>query len=300
MKKYPIIFALFGHDELTATIQKKCHYEPGKISFHQFPDKETVVKIESDVAKRIVIFVANLAHPNPKILPLLFAAQTARSLGATQVVLVTPYLTYMRQDKVFEPGQGITSAYFAQLVSSYFDSLITIDPHLHRWSSLGEIYKIPAKVLHAANEIASWIPQHVSNPIFIGPDSESAQWVKTIAQKSSAPFTILEKNRKSDTQVEISIPGIKQYMHATPILIDDIISTGMTMMETLKHLRSLNMKPAVCIGVHAIFSGNAYQELLLSHVAKVITCNTIPHTSNNIDISQNIINFLLKWDAINE
>ncbi|WP_454783672.1 ribose-phosphate diphosphokinase [Legionella sp. WA2024007413] len=298
MKK-PIIFSLFGHNELTTKIQKKCQYELGKMSFHQFPDQETLVKIESVVSKRIVIFVANLVHPNPKILPLLFAAQTARSLDAAQVVLVTPYLTYMRQDKVFESGQGITSAYFAQLVSSYFDGLITIDPHLHRWSDLSEIYKIPTKVLHATNEIASWIAQHVSNPLLIGPDSESAQWVENIAHKSSAPFTILEKIRKSDTQVEISIPGIKQYLDATPILIDDIISTGMTMMETLNHLSSLNTKPAVCVGVHGVFAGNAYQKLLLSHAAKIITCNTIPHNSNNIDLSQNIVDFLLGWDVLN-
>lgn len=300
MKKNTLIFSLFGHDELTSTIQKNCHYELGKISFHQFPDEEVLVKIESDVTKRIVIFVANLIHPNSKILPLLFAAQTAKFLGASKIVLVAPYLTYMRQDKVFEPGQGITSIYFAQLISSYFDCLITIDPHLHRWNDLSAIYNIQTTALHVTNEISSWIHQHIPNPILIGPDSESTQWVQTIAKQSSAPFTILEKNRKSDTQVEISIPGINQYPNATPILIDDIISTGMTMLETLKHLNSLNMAPAVCIGIHAVFTGDAYQKLLASHVAKLITCNTIPHTSNNIDISQNIIDFLLKWDALNE
>ncbi|CAM2758914.1 ribose-phosphate pyrophosphokinase [Legionella steigerwaltii] len=296
MKKNPLIFSLFGHDELTRTIQKKCHYELGKISFHQFPDEETVAKVESDVAKRIVIFVTNLLHPNPKILPLLFAAQTVKSLGATQIILIAPYLTYMRQDKVFESGQGITSAYFAQLISSYFDRLITIDPHLHRWKDLSAIYEIPTTVLHATDKIASWIHQHVSNPILIGPDSESAQWVEAIALKSSAPFTILEKKRKSDTQVEISIPGINQYLNATPILIDDIISTGMTMIETLKHINSLAMQPAICIGVHAVFASNAYQKLLVSHIAKIITCNTIPHTTNCIDMSQDIIDLLRQWN----
>ncbi len=299
MKKNAIIFSLFGQDELTSTIQKNCNYELGKINFHQFPDEEILVKIESDVAKRIVIFVANLVHPNSKILPLLFAAQTAKFLGASKIVLVAPYLTYMRQDKVFEPGQGITSIYFAQLISSYFDCLLTIDPHLHRWNNLSAIYDIPTTALHVTNEISSWIHQHIPNPLLIGPDSESIQWVETIAQQSSAPFTILEKNRKSDTQVAISIPRINQYPNATPILIDDIISTGMTMIETLKHLNSLNMAPAVCIGVHAVFAGDAYQKLLASHIAMLITCNTIPHTSNNIDISNNIIDFLLKWDALN-
>lgn len=296
MKKNPIVFALFGHDELARIILQKCRYEKGTIHFHQFPDEETVVKIESDVKNRRVIFVANLVFPNPKILPLLFAAQTAKSLGAAQVILVAPYLTYMRQDKVFEPGQGITSAYFAQLISSYFDSLITIDPHLHRWKHLNEIYDISTTVLHAANEIAAWIIHHVPDPFLIGPDSESAQSVETIALKSSAPFTVLQKNRISDTQVEIAIPGIHQYSKSTPILIDDIISTGMTMVETLKHINSLNRTPAICIGVHAVFAGDAYPKLLLSPEARIITCNTIPHPSNKIDISKGIEGSLLKLD----
>lgn len=136
MKQSPIIFSLFGSNELTNVIQKKCHYELGSLTTHPYPDEETVIKIDSNVANRIVIFNANLNRPNSKLLPLLFAAETARSLGALKVVLIAPYLTYMRQDKVFEPGQGITSAYFAKLISHYFDALITIDPHLHRWHAL--------------------------------------------------------------------------------------------------------------------------------------------------------------------
>lgn len=118
------------------------------------------------------------------------------------------------------------------------------------------------------------------------------QWVGDIAQKANAPHLILEKNRKGDKNVEVSIPSIEQYRDFTPVLIDDIISTGMTMIETIKHLRALKMASPICIGVHAIFAGDAYKILLSSGVAKIITCNTIPHVSNGIDVSNDIINIL--------
>jgi ribose-phosphate pyrophosphokinase len=291
MKHPPIIFPL-AHDDLGKTIQKKCRYELGKITQHQFPDEETVIQIDSNVTGRDLIFITSLDRPNTKLVPLLFAAKTARSLGAEKITLVAPYLAYMRQDKVFEAGQGITSKYVAELISHYFDGLITIDPHLHRWHTLSAIYDIPTTVLHATNNIARWIHTHIEKPILIGPDSESMQWVEEIAKKSKAPFLILEKIRKGDENVEISIPNIEKYQNCTPLLIDDIISTGMTMMGTVAHLKSFNMRPPICIGVHAVFAGDAYQKLSVSGVEKIITCNTIQHCSNGIDISTNIINLL--------
>ena len=292
MKQPPIIFPLFGYDELARIMQKKGHYDLGKISSHQFPDEETVIKIDSNVRDRSIIFIAGLDRPNIKCLPLLFAAETARSLGAAKIVLIAPYLAYMRQDKIFEPGQGITSIYFSKLISHYFDGLITIDPHLHRWHALSEIYDIPTHVLHATDNIAHWIQNHIKKPILIGPDAESLQWVMNIAKKINVPYLVLEKNRTGDSQVEVSIPNIEQYCDFTPVLIDDIISTGMTMLDTIKHLKVLNMPLPICIGVHAVFAGDAYQTLLASGVDKIITCNTIPHVSNGIDISDDMIDFL--------
>lgn len=294
MKQSPIIFS-FAHDELANIIQKKCQYELGKVAQHQFPDEETVIQIDSSVMGRDLIFITSLDRPNTKLVPLLFAAETARSLGAAKITLIAPYLAYMRQDKVFEPGQGITSKYFAKLISHYFDCLITIDPHLHRWHTLSAIYDIPTTVLHATDNIAQWIHQHIQKPILIGPDAESMQWVEDIARKAKAPFLILEKIRKGDERIEVSIPNIEKHQNCIPVLIDDIISTGMTMIGTVEHLKSLNMPSPICIGVHAVFAGDAYQKLLVSGIEKIITCNTIQHSSNCIDISTNIINLLGIW-----
>lgn len=285
MKQPFCVFSLFSSDFIAKKIQQNLDAELGEIIFHQFPDEEIMVSINSTVKEREVIFVASLDRPNAKLFPLIAAAETARALGAKKITLVAPYLPYMRQDKSFHPGEGITSQYFAKLISCYFDELITIDPHLHRWHSLNDIYTIPAKTLHATDHIAHWIKQNVTNPVLIGPDMESKQWVAEIAKKINVAFLVLEKIRKEDRDVHVSFPTMQSYQQHTPVLVDDIISTAATMIQTVKHLKSLHTKPPVCIGVHAIFADNAYEELVNAGAETIITCNTILHHSNKIDIS---------------
>lgn len=291
MKK--IFIALPENEELTKSLAKSCNAEIGKIVIRQFPDEETYIKIESDVKGKQVIIVCTLNHPDKKLLPLYFLSKTAKELGAKQILLIAPYLSYMRQDKRFHPGEGITSSYFANLISTFVDSLITIDPHLHRRSSLSEIYSIPTTVLHASEIISKWIRNHIEKPLLVGPDSESEQWVSEVALNANAPFIILEKIRRGDEDVEVSLPNAEKYKNHTPVLVDDIISTARTMMATISHLKKAGMKKPFCIGVHGIFANNAYFDLLRTGAEKVVTCNTVLHESNIIKINQLITSTLI-------
>lgn len=299
MKNTPIIFSFYGHDDLASSIQLSCQFEAGCIKQHQFPDEETLIQVQSSVAGRLVYFIVSLDRPNIKIIPLLFAAETMRELGASKVFLLVPYLPYMRQDKIFEPGQGLTSKYFAKLISRYFDGLLTFDPHLHRWSTLSAIYEIPAYVLHAIRPIAQWISQHVKKPVLIGPDSESEQWVKEIAHTVKAPYQVLNKTRVNDEEVHVSIPDINHFQDHTPVLVDDIISTGVTMIETIKHLKNNHLNLPICIGVHALFAHQAYSLLSSAGAQKIVTCNTVVHESNEIDISNEIIEHIKSHPELN-
>lgn len=280
-----IFFALPGNEELAASLAQKCHAKLGNLTVRQFPDQETYIKIESDVKNKHVIMVCTLNQPDTKLLPLYFLSQTAKELGAKSTAIVAPYLAYMRQDKRFQAGEGITSTYFAKLISSFADFLITIDPHLHRRSTLSEIYTIPTKVLHAANLISDWIKNNIEQPLLVGPDSESAQWVSEVAHNANAPFIVLEKIRKGDEEVAVSVPDVEKYKNHTPVLVDDIISTAQTMIATIGHLKNAGMQTPVCIGVHGIFANNAYTNLLNTG-ATVITCNTIIHESNKINVDK--------------
>jgi ribose-phosphate pyrophosphokinase len=274
-----------GNEELTSKLAQQFQVDTGESTIRQFPDGETYIQIKSDVKGKRVALVCTLHQPDNKLLALYFLAKTVKDLGADCTCLIAPYLAYMRQDKRFHPGEGITSEYFGSLISQFAETLVTVDPHLHRRSSLSEVYGIPSQVVHAADHISDWIKNNVEHPILIGPDSESEQWVSEVAKNAGAPFIVLEKIRHSDKDVEVSVPAVENYKNHTPVLVDDIISTARTMIETVQHLKRAGMIAPICIGVHAVFSGNAYQELRDSGTANIVTCNTIPHESNGIDIS---------------
>lgn len=291
----PLLFPLDSATSLTKNFLEKTQYEEGKMVIHTFPDDETSIRIDSDVKDRVVILLATLDRPNDKIIPLYFAAETARALGAAEVGLVAPYLAYMRQDTQFHPGEGVSAKYFAGFLSQYFDWLITIDPHLHRFHSLSDIYTISTTVLHAVGPIADWIAQQVDKPLIIGPDEESEQWVANIAQKINAPYITLKKTRNGDRSIMVMLPSLERYKNYTPVLVDDIIASGNTMIEPLKQLKLADTKSPICIGVHAVFAGSAYEDLLKAGATKVVTCNTIQHVSNGIDVSSVIAQALDKW-----
>lgn len=281
-----IVVALPGNETFAGLLAEKLRAPIGKTEIRRFPDGESYVRILEDVVGKEVVMVCTLDRPDEKLLPLYFLSKTAKSLGAHCTCLVAPYLAYMRQDMRFKSGEGITSEYFAQLISGFADRLITVDPHLHRRSSLDEIYAIPTKVAHAAPEVSAWIKRNVNQPVLIGPDSESEQWVAEVAKMIEVPFRILEKVRSGDKQVRVSVPDIGHLKTHTPILLDDIISTARTMIETVRHIQVLDLRPPICIGVHGIFADDADRALREAGVNRVVTCNSVNHESNEIDLSR--------------
>ena len=280
----PLLFNLDSDISLASALKDKLGADAGELDTRYFPDGESYLRVLSECNNRSVIIFCNLHQPNNKTLNLLFLASTVKALGAKRIGLASPYLPYMRQDKQFKPGKCVSSRPFAKLLSSHFDWLVTLDPHLHRYHSLSEIYSLDSTVVHAAPMIAEWIKHHVKRPLLIGSDSESEQWVSDVAARANAPFQVLIKVRKGDYHVEVSLPEVEQWHQHTPVLVDDIISSGKTMLNTVQHLAAAKLATPVCIGVHGLFSNEAYDELARN--ATVVTCNCIPHTSNKIDISE--------------
>ncbi|MBS0358498.1 MAG: ribose-phosphate pyrophosphokinase [Proteobacteria bacterium] len=282
--KESLIFSL-PHDKLlTATLATKLKIEIGAAEIRDFPDGESYVRIDSNVQNKTILLICSLDHPNNKILPLVFMAKTLKELGAHKIHLISPYLAYMRQDKRFHPGEAVNSTLFAQLLSDFVDSIMTIDPHLHRIHNLSEIFTIPCATLHAKKIIATWIRNQVDAPVIIGPDEESRQWVEEVAKDANAPFIVAEKIRHGDRDVRVSIPTFDD-LSKTPVLVDDIISTGVSMIESIQELKARGFKNPICIAVHALFDQNVYEHLRNVGAQEIISCNTIPHFSNKIDIS---------------
>lgn len=279
----PLFIAMPGNDAAARALARTLGAAIGQLELRAFPDGESYLRFGGDLSGCTLAIVCTLDHPNDKMLPLLFAAATARELGAAKVGLVAPYLAYMRQDRRFKPGEAVTSRAVAELLSNAFDWLVTVDPHLHRYSSLNEIYRIPTRVVHAASPISEWLKANIANALIIGPDSESEQWVSTVAKDAGAPYTVLEKIRQGDRDVEISIQNLGDLGGRTPVLVDDIISTGRTMLETIRLLKAREPAAPVCVAVHGLFTADAY-EALIGAGARVVTCNTVHHASNAIDV----------------
>src|SRR5262249_43040753 len=262
---------LFPDGELYVRIDPGGRSESGPVHLgHELPDD--------------VVLVGTLDKPAEKFLIVAFLAATARDLGAKRVGLVAPYLAFMRQDSRFRPGEGVTSRYFAQLVSSTVDWLVTVDPHLHRHTSLDGLYTIPTTVARAAPAIAAWIAAEGKHPLLIGPDAESRRGVAAVAAQCDAPFLILEKTRRGDRDVSITPPDGPWNGH-TPVLIDDIVSTGRTMLEATRQLRAAGSAAPMCVAIHAVFADALHDALLAAGARGIVTCDTIPHATNRICVA---------------
>ena len=281
-----VLLALPVHAALAQSLAARLHARVGRLAWRRFPDGESLVTVDEDLADADVALLASLHHPDEIALPLRFTAATAREFGARTVGLIAPYLAYMRQDTRFHPGEAVSAPLFARFVEDSFDWLITVDPHLHRNPDLATLYRIPARRVSAAPCVAQWIAEHVPNALLIGPDGESEQWVSDIAQRAGVPFQVLSKQRRGDRDVEVSLPDATKAQGHTPVIVDDIVSSGRTMIETLGHLRRLGLPPAVCIAIHAVFAQDAYAQLLAAGAARVVSTDAIPHPSNAIDLAE--------------
>ncbi len=281
----PLLVALRTNDGLSEKLAEAAGAELARVKIRRFPDRETYLRYDTSPVGRAVVVLCSLDRPDGKFLPLLFAAAAARDLGAASVGLVSPYLAYMRQDRRFQPGEAVTSTYFARTLAREIDWIVTVDPHLHRRTSLSEIYSVPNVALHATPMIADWIRGNVDRPLIVGPDEESRQWVAAVASNAGAPSVVLRKIRRGDRDVEVSVPDIELWRGHTPVIVDDIVSTARTMIETVGHLTRVGMRPPVCIAVHGLFEGRAYRSLLKAGASRVVTSNTIPHESNAIDVT---------------
>lgn len=261
----------------------------------KFPDGDTYIKFPVSVRNSILTIV-NSMHPAPNdaLVELLFAAHTARELGASKIIFVIPYLAYMRQDKRFHEGEAVSNKIIAKLLECC-DELITVDPHLHRIQGLHEIFPrhIRAISLTAVKPIAEYIQRlgNLKNIEFIGPDIESSQWADRVAHELGRHAVILHKKRYSSETIRTKVKMENPVRGKTVILVDDIISTGHTMIEPIRQLKSMGAKKIYCIAVHGVFAEDALVKLQKLG-ATVVCTNTIENKVAKIDVSKLIVGHL--------
>jgi ribose-phosphate pyrophosphokinase len=279
-----VLLAFPAQRELAQRMAPALGARLGRLDWRRFPDGESLVAVDEALAGADVAIVASLHRPDELALAVRFAAETCREFGARSIGLVAPYLGYLRQDARFHPGEAISARLFARYLEGSFDWLVTVDPHLHRIPTLDALFAIPAVNVAAAPAIAGWVRAHVPDAMLIGPDGESAQWVSRVAALAGVPWQVLEKARAGDRDVAVTAPTASLRGH-TPVLVDDIASTGHTLSAALARLAALGTRPPVCVVTHAVFADDAHERLLAAGAAQVASTDTIPHASNAIGVA---------------
>lgn len=285
-----------GHAGLADRIAARLGAARGMLDRRTFPDGEHYLRIGGDRAGHHAVVVADLALPDRHLTATLLLAATLRDLGAARITLVAPYLPYMRQDARFQPGEGVTSRYFARWIDAHFDALVTIEPHLHRYATLAELYSIPARALSAAPLLAAWIRAEAPDGFLIGPDAESRRWTEAVAELAGLPWTVLEKVRHGDRAVDVAVPALPALAGRRPVLVDDVISTGHTMADAARKLVAQGHRPPFAAAIHGLFVEDAERLLRDAGVARVVTCDTVPHASNGCQVDGLLAEALLALD----
>ncbi|HEX6361503.1 MAG TPA: ribose-phosphate diphosphokinase, partial [Albitalea sp.] len=275
-----------GADACADRLAAKLHAPRCRLDSRRFPDGERYLRVMDAVAGRDAVVVARLRDPDPQLPGLMFLADALRELGAKRVGLVAPYLPYMRQDVRFRPGEAVSAKSLAKWISAQYDWLATVDPHLHRVATLDALYAIPTAVVPSAAAVALWVQGHVTRPHIVGPDAESGQWVAQVAAFLGCGHTVLAKSRHGDREVEFEMPDASALRGHTPVLVDDIISTGHTMAGAVRQLLAAGVAAPVCVAVHGVFAEGAEELLQRAGAARVVTCNTLPHPTNAIDLTE--------------
>jgi ribose-phosphate pyrophosphokinase len=249
------------------------------VDVHAFPDGESRLRLPEKLPERVVL-CRSLDQPNARLVELLLAARGARSLGASHLTLVAPYLCYMRQDKAFAPGEVVSQPIIGRFLADCFDTVITVDPHLHRVSTLSEA--VPAErtvAVSAAPAMGAFLAADASRPLLVGPDQESEQWVSTVARTAGLEFVVASKTRLGDRRVEVSLPP-RDYTGVDVVLIDDMASTGRTLAEAARALLAAGAASVDALVTHALFVDDALTVMHDAGIREIWSSDSVTHPTN--------------------
>jgi ribose-phosphate pyrophosphokinase len=203
-----IIHCLPSSSRDAASLASRLGIPVHEIAIHAFPDGE--IRVTAGPAAPTTIIYASLDRPNEKLITLMFAAEALRRGGARRLILLAPYLCYMRQDTAFHAGEAISQKVVGALIAGCVDRVITVDAHLHRTPDIGSVFPgIQSDNLSAMSAIADALRKTGIDPatLVIGPDTESQPWVSNLAGRLGLSHAVAQKTRRGDRSVEIAFPS---------------------------------------------------------------------------------------------
>jgi len=278
-----ILIGCSGARHISKSLARSLKIEHSYLDVNKFPDNEIDIKFNKEVRNKKVYLVQSFyGNVNERIVETLFAGYTAKSLRARKIILVALYFPYLRKDKRFRPRECVSAKVMSKLFSK-FDKIYIVEPHLHRIKKIKKLIK-KGKRISVVSDIADYAKK-IKEPVIIGPDMESFQWANSVAKLLKRKAYVLEKKRYGSRSVKVKVPNIN-VKNENVVIIDDIISTGSTMLETIKGLKKLKPKKIYCIAIHGIFTNDSLSEL--KKHAEVVSCNTIPSKVAKIDVTETV------------
>jgi len=280
-----IIVGCSNSKKLAKKIGEKLNFSYQELALEDFPDGEMHLKLNGEIKNQTVVLVQSFyPHPNNSLIEVMFAASNARDLGAKKVILVAPYLAYLREDERKNSGECISNKIIGEILSKNFDSIITVEPHLHK-HNLNKIFSIPIYKIDISELLKDYIKKNFKNVQIIGINDGSSELVKKL------DFNAIILNKKRKSYFNVSIKGNPNLSKEREVLIvDDVINTGSTMVEAIKFLKN---KKVNCFTIHPVFVGESLRELE-KYTNKIASSNTIYHKTNNLDISNLIAKKLME------
>lgn len=254
-----------------------------EIAIHWFPDGE--MRVTVGPSSPTVIIYAPLDRPNDKLLAILFAAEALRRGGTKRLVLVAPYLCYMRQDAAFRAGEAISQRAVGCLLAANVDRIVTVDAHLHRTVTLKDVFPgIETDNLSAMPAIAGALSARDfdSRTVIVGPDAEARPWVADLAARLGADYAVAEKTRRGDRSVNITFAEQASLAGRPALLVDDVVSSGGTLIECARTLIAAGATSVDAVITHALFAPGLVAEFRKAGIRSVRSTNSVPHSTNAI------------------
>lgn len=282
--------------ELGAAISREIPCKKVDVEHKIFPDGESYLRIAGKVEGEDVVIVQSTYKPqDTHVFQLISLSRTARDLGAKRVVAVVPYLAYARQAERYREGEAVTSKIIAEMLEfSGVDLLITVDVH----SEIAlKSFRIRTKSLSSVPAVVNYIKnvKGIRDPVVVAPDKEREQHVSLVAERLGTDYIYLTKQRDRLTgKVTTTIDDVSttKVRGRDALIVDDIISTGDTMLNAINLIRKAGSRDIYAICTHPVLASGALEKLMGSGLKGIAATDTIPSPISVISVASIVASYL--------
>lgn len=268
------------------------------IGTHVFPDGESRPTVEARAGETALV-LQTLARPDGRLMPLLLAADALRRSGAARVDLVAPYLAYMRQDRVFHPGEPLSQAVLGRMLSGAFDRVLTLEAHLHRTPDLARVFPGREALNAGAEDIlaAGLSRLRPGVDLVAGPDVESRAWAGEVARRLGVGVLVAGKTRHGDREVNLQYPEDPAVRGAHVALVDDICSTGGTLAAAGRALKAAGAARITAAVVHGLHDRATARRLAAAGIDRLVTTDSVPGPGRRLPVAETLARAWRELDA---